>query len=307
MIVVDESCIKEYEKYNYVTLGTFDGLHCGHLHLINKTIEIANDNDGNSMVFTYKNHPRALVNPKNPPKLIMDLDTKLECLEKENIDIVSLRTFNEEFMKVSAEDFIKLLCTTYNVKGIIVGFNFKFGYKNLGDVNLLENLKEKYGYNLYIINPCMYRDSVVSSTKIREAILNGNIKEANKMLTKPYLMRSKVISGKRLGRTIGFPTANIVLDEKMIVPKKGVYYTNVEYDNKKFKAITSVGNNPTVNGTHLTVETFILDFDKQIYGEEIKLYFIDRIRDEKKFDSLDDLVVQIKRDKEFAINSKILI
>lgn len=307
MIVIDDIIIDNKDSDNYVALGSFDGLHCGHLSLVKKTVQVANQKKGKSMVFTYKNHPKTLIKPENAPKLIMDLETKLNYLEEENVDIVVLRSFTKEFMSMSAEDFIKLLCVDYNVKGIIVGFNFKFGYKNLGDVKLLENLQSKYGYELYVMEPYTYNGDVISSTRIRNSILEGNVQEASKMLSKPYLIKGKVIHGKKLGRTIGFPTANLEFDSKIIIPDKGVYYTNVEYNNKIYKGITSVGNNPTVNGQQLTIETYILNFDNTIYGQEIKVYFVERIRGEIKFNSLDELVEKIKEDEKFAELKEIVI
>ncbi len=307
MIVIDDIIMDNKEGANYVALGSFDGLHYGHLSLVRKTVEIAKENNGKSMVFTYKNHPKTIVKPDCVPKLIMDLDTKLEYLKEENVDIVVLRTFTKEFMGIEAEDFIKLLCEGYNVKGIVVGFNFRFGHKNLGDITLLKKLKQKYGYELYIIDPYTYENKAISSTRIRECILEGNVIEATKMLSKPYLIKGKVIHGKQLGRTIGFPTANLDFNEKMIIPSKGVYYTNVEYKNNKYKGLTSVGNNPTVNGQELTIETYILNFNEMIYDEEIKVYFIEKIREEIKFDTLEELVNQIKKDEEFIINREIII
>lgn len=307
MIVIDDIIMDNKDSENYVALGSFDGLHSGHLSLVKKTVQVAKEKNGKSMVFTYKNHPKTLVKPESAPKLIMDLETKLKYLEEENVDIVVLRSFTKEFMSVSAEDFIKLLCVDYNVKGIIVGFNFRFGYKNLGDVKLLEDLQGKYGYKLYVMEPYTYNGDVISSTRIRKSILEGDVKEASKMLSKPYLIKGKVIHGKKLGRTIGFPTVNLEFDSKIIIPDKGVYYTNVEYNNKTYKGITSVGYNPTVNGQQLTIETYILDFDDTIYGQELKVYFIERIREEIKFNSLDELVEQIKKDENFAKDREIVI
>ena len=307
MLVIDDNIIENKENKNYVALGSFDGLHYGHLSLVRKTVQVAKEENGKSMVFTYKNHPKTLVSPENVPKLIMDLDTKIQYLEEENVDIVVLRTFTKEFMSITAEDFIKLLWEDYNVKGIVVGFNFRFGHKNLGDVELLKKLQDKYGYKLYIIDQYNYESEVISSTRIRKSLVEGNVSKATEMLSKPYLIKGKVIHGKKLGRTIGFPTANLEFSDKMVIPKKGVYYTNVIYGDEKFKGLTSVGNNPTVNGTELTIETFILNFDKMIYGEEIKVYFVERIRDEVKFDSLDEMVNQIKKDEEFIKNKDIII
>ncbi|MGG7213926.1 bifunctional riboflavin kinase/FAD synthetase [Clostridium nigeriense] len=307
MIVIDDIIMNDKESDNYVALGSFDGLHYGHLSLVRKTVQVAKEKNGKSMVFTYKNHPKTIVKPDSVPKLIMDLDTKLEYLDEENVDIVVLRTFTKEFMSIEAENFIKLLCEDYNVKGIVVGFNFRFGHKNLGNVDLLKDLQSKYGYELYIIDPYTYKGDIISSTRVRNCILEGNVSEATNMLSKPYLIKGKVIHGKQLGRTIGIPTANLEFDSKMVIPKKGVYYTNVKYKGSIFKGLTSVGYNPTVNGKELTIETYILNFDEMIYGEEIKVYFVERIRDELKFDTLDELVEQIRKDEEFIKNKDIII
>ncbi len=307
MIVIEDVITDNSKRDNYIALGSFDGLHYGHLSLVRKTVELAREKNGKSMVFTYKNHPKTIIKPDSVPKLIMDLDTKLEYLEEENVDIVILRSFTKEFMAMEAEDFIKLLCEVYNVKGIVVGFNFRFGHKNLGNIDLLKNLQNKYGYELYIMEPYTYKGDAISSTRIRNCILEGDVKEATNMLSKPYLIKGKVIHGKHLGRTIGVPTANLEFNDKMVIPGKGVYYTNVRYKDRVFKGITSVGNNPTVNGKELTIETFILDFNEMIYGEELKVYFIEKIRGEIKFDSLDELVAQIKRDEDFARAKEIII
>ncbi|NLL30578.1 MAG: bifunctional riboflavin kinase/FAD synthetase [Clostridiales bacterium] len=301
MIVVDDDINKEDKKKpNYVALGSFDGLHYGHLSLLRKTVEISKKNNGNSMVFTYKNHPKTLINPEKVPRLIMDTETKIKCLEEEKIDIVVLKEFTKEFMQIQPEDFIKMLCEKYNIKGIIVGFNFKFGHKNLGDTNLLEALKNKYGYELFVMEPYTYKDEIISSSRIRKTISDGEVEEASKMLSRYYSIKGKIIHGKKLGRTIGFPTANMEVNHENVIPKKGVYYTNVEFNNKIYKGITSVGNNPTVNGKELTIETFILNFEETIYEKEIRLYFISRMRDEIKFNSLDELINQLKKDEAYA-------
>lgn len=307
MILSDDIIISQNDKANYVALGSFDGMHLGHLSLIQKAISVAKENNGNSMVFTYKNHPLSIIKPEIAPKLIMDLQSKLECLENENVDVVATKTFTKEFMEISAEEFVRMLSVDYKVKGIIVGFNFKFGHKNEGNVELLQKLKEKYGYELWVMEPYKYNGEVISSTKIRNRILHGEVDEAIKMLSRPYTIRGKVNHGKKLGRTIGFPTANLGFDENIIIPKVGVYYTNIIWNNKIYKGITSVGHNPTVNGQDLTIETYIIDFNMEIYGQEIKVSFIERIRDEKKFESLDALVERLKKDKEYAVNSKIFM
>ena len=205
-------------------------------------------------------------------------------------------------MKLSPEAFIENLVHEFNIKGIVFGFNYRFGYKNKGDLELLKTLSKKFDFELYIKEAYTIENEIVSSTRIRELISLGEIKKANEMLGREYVLRGEVVGGRRLGRTIGFPTANLKPLTNILIPKIGVYYTNVEVEGKIYKGITSVGNNPKVNGKNITIETNILDFNKDIYNNNIKVYFLDRIRDEKKFSSLDELKIQLEKDKKFAKN-----
>ncbi|WP_195617863.1 bifunctional riboflavin kinase/FAD synthetase [Clostridium paraputrificum] len=297
----------EEGTYSYVALGSFDGLHSGHLSLVNRIIELANENKGRSIVYTFKNHPRTLIKGATPPKLLMDNESKEEILEALGVDLIYFEEFNEEYMKLTPEGFIKYLCEKFKVKGIVVGFNYRFGYKNIGNIEMLKELSTKYGYELYVMEPCNYENEVISSTRIRDELLNGNVDKAMKMLNRPYIIKGKVVHGKKLGRTIGFPTANLDYSKEALIPRKGVYYTNVQWQGKIYKGITSVGNNPTVNGDKLTIETYILDFNNDLYGHNIKVYFIKKIRDEKKFNSIDDLVIQLKKDKDYALEEKFFV
>lgn len=297
----------EEGTYSYVALGSFDGLHSGHLSLVNKIIELANENKGRSIVYTFKNHPRTLIKGTTPPKLLMDNESKEEILESLGVDLIYFEEFNEEYMKLTPEGFIKYLCEKFKVKGIVVGFNYRFGYKNIGNIEMLKELSTKYGYELYVMEPCNYENEVISSTRIRNELFNGNVDKAMKMLNRPYIIKGKVVHGKKLGRTIGFPTANLDYSKEALIPRKGVYYTNVQWQGKIYKGITSVGNNPTVNGDKLTIETYILDFNNDLYGHNIKVYFIKKIRDEKKFNSIDDLVIQLKKDKNYALEEKFFV
>ena len=258
-------------------------------------------------MYTFKNHPRTLIKGATPPKLLMNNESKEEVLEALGVDLIYFEEFNEEYMKLTPEGFIKYLCEKFKVKGIVVGFNYRFGYKNIGNIEMLKELSTKYSYELYVMEPCNYEDEVISSTRIRNELLNGNVDKAMNMLNRPYCIKGKVVHGKKLGRTIGFPTANLDYSKEALIPKKGVYYTNVQCQGKIYKGITSVGNNPTVNGDKLTIETYILDFNNDLYGHNIKVYFIKKIRDEKKFNSIDDLVIQLKKDKDYALEEKFFV
>lgn len=307
MILVDEKFNDEFNKDVYVALGSFDGLHKGHLTLIDKVVELSKNNDGLSMVYTFRNHPLEVIDESKAPKIIMDNEEKLEVLSKKGIDVACFIEFNKRFMTIEPEAFIKEIIDKFNVKGIIIGFNYKFGFKNKGDITLLEKLSEKLGFELYVMNALKENGKVISSTLIRELIRGGLINEANKLLTRFYSIKGKVIHGKQLGRTIGFPTANLNITENTVLPAMGVYYTNVEIDGKIYKGITNVGNNPTVNGNNITVETNILDFFDDIYDKEIRVYFIEKIRNQEKFDSLEVLKGQLENDKNFAKHRKFKI
>ena len=292
-------------KGTYVALGSFDGLHLGHISLVKKIVELAKKNNSLSMVYTFLNHPRKFVKPNETLKLLSDVNTKVQILENSNVDITYFEKFDENFMERSSEDFIVYLINKFNVKGIVVGFNYKFGYKNLGNTETLKKLSQKYNFNLYIINPCKYKDKVVSSTRIRHEIINGNVCDVLNMLGRPYHLSGEVISGKQIGRTIGFPTANLKLNKDFVIPKIGVYYTNVFVNDILYKGITNVGTNPTVHGDKLTVETFILDFKEDIYGKNIQVIFIKKMRNQTKFNDINELKNQLNKDKNFARNESL--
>lgn len=305
MIVLNKSCEKNIEDRNYIALGSFDGLHIGHLELINKTIKLAKENRVKSTVFTFDNHPLSIINEDMMPKLLLDNNLKEELLKKLQLDYLVYKEFDKEFMKMTPEEFIHYLIEKFNPIGFIVGFNYRFGFKNLGDNNLLKSICNSEDIDLYIINPVECDDEIVSSSKIRSLIKDGNIEKANILLSRPYTLIGHVVSGNQIGRKINFPTINLDYDKKFLVPRGGVYLTVVEYNKRKYKAITNIGYNPTVKNIKFSIETHILDFNKTIYGEEVRISFIQRIRDEKKFNSLKELSFQIENDKEFALNKNI--
>ncbi len=308
MIIMEDN-FKKYLQYNtYIALGSFDGIHIGHLSLVNKTIKLAKKNGAKSMIFTFKNHPLSIINKELAPKLIMDNFSKMKVLETFGLDIINMANFDNELMKLSPEDFILNLVNHYKAKGLVVGFNNRFGYKNLGDVELLKKISKKYGFDLCVVDPVKYKGQIVSSSIIRSSVSDeGDVKKAAKMLARPFMLQGNVIKGKQLGRTLGFPTVNLDYDKKFLLPRGGVYYTMVDYEGEIFRGITNVGYNPTVDDNKLGIETHILDFDKNIYNKHIKIYFIDRIRDEKKFNSIEFLADQLKKDKIYAKKQKLEI
>lgn len=308
MIIMEDN-FKKYLQYNtYIALGSFDGLHMGHMSLINKTIRLAQKNKARSMVFTFKNHPLAVINQELAPKLIMNNDSKIKVLESLGLDVINMANFNENFMKICPEDFIISLVNHYRAKGLVVGFNYRFGYKNLGDVTLLKKMSKSCGFTINVVEPVKSKGQIISSSIVRNIISDeGDMKKVNKILTRPFMLQGNVVKGKQLGRTWGFPTVNLDYDKRFVLPRGGVYFTIVNYEGRIFRGITNVGYNPTVHDNKLGIETHILEFDENIYNKHIKIYFMDRIRDEKKFDSTEHLAQQLKSDKIYAKKQKLEI
>lgn len=311
MKVIRDNFKMKIKNPTFIVLGSFDGIHQGHKALIQNAVEAAKEYNealedeklrAKVMVCTFRNHPLFTINKDLAPKLIMSNEQKIDVLHELGVDIVNLIDFDEKFMKISPEKFIFNLKDCYNVKGITVGFNYRFGYKNLGDVDLLKTLSGSLNFKLVVMDPVIIEEEIVSSSAIRYLIQEGNIEKANKFLGRPFTLSGKIIKGRQLGRTIGFPTINLDYSRKFIIPKGGVYYTHVNYKEIIYKGITNVGYNPTVQGKKLSIETYILDFNESIYDEVVQLYFISKIRDEKKFSSIDSLKDQLEKDKEFAIN-----
>lgn len=299
MEVIYDNFSKYLSEPTFIALGSFDGIHRGHKKIIDTLKKFSAEYNVKSMVYTFKNHPRDILQEKSTKKIIT-IENKISMLKELGVEIVNFATFDKEYMKIYPETFIKKMIEHYNMKGIVVGFNNRFGYKNSGDTNFLKKLGDKYGFEVIVIDGVKYNGEVISSTLIREKLYNGEVEEVINYLERPYSIEGIVVEGKKIGRTIGFPTANITIDEEKIIPKGGVYYTNVRIGKNFYKGITNIGYNPTVNGNNLTVETYILNFDKDIYGENIMVSFIKRIRSEKKFSSIDELKERLKLDYKFA-------
>lgn len=307
MIILSSNNEKKLTDRTYIALGSFDGLHKGHMTLINRVVDEALLNDCKSLVYTFYNHPFTVAAPDRTPKLIMDNEQKLHILRTAGVDIVAMIDFTYEYMQTSAEEFIDILLERYNAKGLVVGFNYKYGFQNLGNVDTLSEMARNKGFELIIMETAVDEGGLISSTRIRKLIEAGHIGDANKLLVEPFMLRGRVVGGRNKGKLIGFPTANMSLDDTILLPKEGVYYTNLELDGVIYRSITSVGDNPTIaDGNAVTVETYILDFDREIYGVEIKVYFLEWMREMIKFTSMEELKDQMRKDKNYAVTRKIV-
>lgn len=295
---------KEFKNYTEKTpkvlsLGMFDGVHLGHISIINQLKRIAAEKKFETALLTFWPHPRKVFNPNDDLKLLNTLEEKLNLLEKAGVDILFIKEFDEEFRNLTGEEFIRqILLEKLNVKHIIIGHDHVFGKNKSGNFELLQKLSSELGYEVEQLEALKNEDDFnISSTKIRNCLLKGNILGANEMLGYHYSISGKVIDGKKLGRTIGYPTANLEIDELKLLPKKGAYIVEVYVKDKFYKGMLSIGNNPTVNGEKLTVEVNILDFNQDIYGEEITLKFRDFLHEQIKFDGLEKLIERLDEDK----------
>jgi riboflavin kinase/FMN adenylyltransferase len=289
------------EKKVFLTVGTFDGIHFGHQKIIDSLKSLANEEDGESVMLTFSPHPRLVLFPENNNlKLINTLDEKINRLESSGIDHLIIYPFTKDFSRISALEYVRdFLVKEIKVSTLIIGYDHQFGRNREGNFEYLKELSELYGFDVKEISAQDINDINVSSTKIRKAIELGDIPLANEYLGYTFPLIGKVIEGKKLGNTIGFPTANLLIEDKTkIIPKPGAYVVYVEVDGNRYKAMLNIGKNPTIDESEQEkIEVNLFDFDENLYQKTIKVEFIERLRDEVKFDSLDALKNQLRLDK----------
>ena len=294
--------IKEFIKLEnaVVTSGTFDGVHLGHQKILNRLNEVASETKGESVVITFYPHPRSVISPDNKTiNLLSTLDEKIELLEESGVSHLVIIPFTREFSELSSEEFIqKILIETIGTKTLVIGFDHRFGKNREGGFDYLKENKARYGFEIEEIPRHDLENIGISSSKIRKALNDGDVQVAEHFLGRNYSVSGVVVKGKQLGRTIGFPTANIQVREiAKLIPADGVYAVKVYYREEAFGGMLNIGNRPTVDGTYKTIEVNIFDFDREIYGENLKVEFIQKIRNEQKFNGLEELKAQIAKDK----------
>jgi riboflavin kinase/FMN adenylyltransferase len=284
-----------------LTIGNFDGVHRGHQVLFRKAREWAETLTGESVVLTFHPHPLQILAPGQAPLFITPHERKLELIALCGIDVALVVPFSKQFARMSALDFVKvLLVDKIGAKAIIVGEDYRFGYSREGDIDFLRRMGDEYGFRVETVSGVQMDGTVVSSTLIRQFIQEGDLREANRLLGRPYEIAGVVIPGhQRGGRLLGFPTANISLSGQA-PPKPGVYVVEVKIGDGTYGGAANVGYNPTFGGNELSVEVFVFDFDENIYEKFIRVYFIERLRDEKRFSGPEELTVQIRKDVEKA-------
>jgi len=293
-----------------ITIGTFDGVHKGHLQIIKQLVEEAKSINGTPVLITFYPHPKQIVGSgKTPLYIINTLTEKAALLSKAGIEHLVVVPFNKEFANQPATEYIsKFLVRCFKPHTIIIGYDHRFGKNREGDYHLLENFAPRFGYIVKEIPEQLLQNAIISSTKIRESLLTGEVSTANDFLGYHYFFSGIVIEGNKLGRTIGYPTANLFIeDENKLTPSNGVYAVEVVVEdmNTTFKGMMNIGIRPTVGGTKRVVEVNIFDFDEMIYGKNVTVYIVAKFRDEAKFNGLEELKKQLAQDKIEALSALI--
>lgn len=287
-----------------VTIGTFDGIHVGHQKILKDLIKTAKKEGKKSVLLTFFPHPRMVLQKDNKILLLNTIEEKSGLLEKMGLDYLIIHPFSKEFSRLTALDFVRdILVNKLNTSRLIIGYDHHFGKNREGNIHQLKEYSLLYDFKVEEIPAQDIDDVSVSSTKIRTALKEGNLKTANNYLGYHYMLNGTVVSGKKLGGTIGFPTANLEIKEPYkLIPKTGVYIIKTHINTVLYTGIMNIGFNPTVLGKHQTIEAHLFDFNEDLYGKEIMIEFIYFLREEHKFKSIEELVVQLNIDKENAIS-----
>ena len=287
-----------------VTIGTFDGIHIGHQKILKNLIRTANNEGKKSVLLTFFPHPRMVLQKENKILLLNTIKEKSGLLEKMGLDYLIIHPFSRDFSRLTALDFVRdILVNKLNTSRLIIGYDHHFGKNREGNIHQLKEYSLLYDFKVEEIPAQDIDDVSVSSTKIRTALKDGNLKTANNYLGYHYMLNGTVVSGKKLGGTIGFPTANIEIKEPYkLIPKTGVYIIRTYINTILYTGMMNIGFNPTVLGKHQTIEAHLFDFNEDLYGKEITIEFIYFLREEHKFESVKELVIQLNIDKENAIS-----
>jgi riboflavin kinase/FMN adenylyltransferase len=284
-----------------LALGNFDGMHRGHLKIVERVRRSAEERGASAIAMTFDPHPSTIVRPDKAPPLLMTKPQKLEALARAGMHGVAVVRFTPELAMWDPETFVRrVLVEWLHVAEVWVGANFLFGHDRAGNFSVLRSLGARYGFRAEKIDPVRYKDFVVSSTRVRRLVSEGRVDEAGALLGHYYTIDGIVVQGQQRGRVLGFPTANLCPDNELI-PPKGVYATATTLDAVVYQSITNIGSRPTFENDETTViETHVLDFNRDLYGEKLRLGFVQRLRDEKKFDGVDALTAQIDADRRHA-------
>ena len=291
-------------KKTVVTIGTFDGVHVGHRQIISRLIATAKAEDMEAVVLTFFPHPRMVLQQDADIKLINSIEERSDLLESLGLDHLIIHPFTKDFSRMNAEVFVEdILVKQLQAKKVIIGYDHRFGRSRSADISDLRNYGSQLGFTVEEISKQELDDVAISSTKIRKALVQGAIERANGYLGHPFMLSGTVVEGKKLGRTLGYPTANLeVTTPYKLIPAKGVYVSTAIINKKQVYGMTNIGTNPTVGNSGLTIETYFFNFHEDLYGSPLQIQLLKRIRDEQRFASLDQLVQAMKTDAVFTQN-----
>ncbi len=287
------------KKYSVVTIGTFDGMHLGHLELLKFLSERKKSYEGESVLITFDPHPRLVLNSGDSSfKVITSLEEKINLMKKSDVDTLLILPFTKDFSKTTGQQFIEnILVSQLQIDEVVVGYDHAFGHKRSGNIEMLQQYAERNVFKLEVFEPHIVQDNKVKSSLIRKYLLAGDVNNANELLGETYTLSGKVVKGIGRGRQLNFPTANLApSDPNKLVPGKGIYVAKALLNKQWYPAAVSIGNRPTFNEHEVTIEAFLIDFERDIYGEELTIHFIQRIRDELKFTSEKELIEQMHLD-----------
>jgi len=289
-------------KKTIITIGTFDGVHIGHQKILSQLIDYSKENNKKSLLLTFFPHPRMVLQKNSDIKLINTIDEKIELLDNLGLDELLIQPFNRDFSRLSAFEFVRdILVNKLNVSKLFIGYDHRFGKNREGNFEQLQEYGEMFEFEVEEISAQSLNDINISSTKIRKALEKGKISKANSYLGYHFMLTGEVVFGKNLGTKIGFPTANIAVKETYkLIPKNGVYVVKSTIEGNLFFGMMNIGNRPTVEGKHQTIEVYFFDFNGDLYGKKIRVELLKFLRDERKFDSINDLKKQLHKDKNLA-------
>jgi len=296
MSVEEELAGLSPQKDTMLTIGVFDGVHLGHKYLISQLIDAARSQSLLSGVITFRQHPQEVLSPPAKLPFLTNLDQRVGLLKNEGVAAVIPLSFTPEFAQLSPTQFLNLLKKYLGMRGLVIGPDFALGQHREGNIDTLRSLGKDMDFSVTVIPPMLIDGEVVSSTAIRETLANGDMRKVHKLMGRPFSLSGPVISGAGRGARLGFPTANLDIDPQQALPAEGVYATWVYIDNKACQSMTNIGRCPTFTGSERTIEVLVLDYSGDLYGHELKIDIMERLRGERQFDSAEDLTKQIAED-----------
>ncbi|MFV8280521.1 bifunctional riboflavin kinase/FAD synthetase [Christiangramia marina] len=290
------------ERQTVVTIGTFDGVHAGHRKIIDRLVNSAHANNLDSVVLTFFPHPRMVLQKESNIKLINTIEERKQLLEQTGIDHLVIHPFTHQFSRLTALEFVRdILVNKLKAKKIIIGYDHRFGRNRTADINDLKQFGKDFGFEVEEISQQDVEQVAVSSTKIRKALIEGRVEQANIYLQSEFTLKGIIVRGRGIGKDLGYPTANMEIPEDYkLIPKNGVYVIRSVLDGRTIFGMMNIGTNPTVGGKEQTIETYFFDLEKDLYGKEFTIEMLVRIRDEKKFNSVEELKIAMKQDQAFS-------